>query len=253
MADSENKETVEEVKADEVKADEVKTDEVVTDETKTEETKTDEPKTVPYERVKELTETIKGLEEQITTIQQQQALARANPVQTQQQVQQFDIYKEVGLDPEDPEDIPNQGQLKQIINHAATVFDKRLAAIAFQQAHPDYADLVGTADEISTGKYAEPLAAAIKQNPALLNMIAQSGDPRIAAYEIAKLQKAKTKDEPIKKDEAKSAIEEAVENANRVKSSSNAKGGEALSEEGRIANMSPEDFVKLALSHGAII
>lgn len=214
----------------------------------------EESETVPYERFQEVVTEMKALKEQNETIMQQQALARANPIQGQQeQAPQFDIYKEVGLDPEDPEDIPNQGQIKKILNHAGKVFSSQLAQIAFQQAHPDYAELVGSADEISSGKYAGPLAAAIKQNPALLTMIAKSGDPRLAAYEIAKLQKAKTKDEPVKKDEAKDAIDEAVENAKRVKSSSNAKGGGALSEEGRYEGMSDEEFVALALSNGAYI
>ena len=211
-----------------------------------------EPKTVSYERFQEMVDKVKGLEGQVEVANQQMALARANPVQGQQvQAPQFDIFKEVGL--EDEDDMPNVKQHRQILEHYGKVFDSRLAEIAFHQAHSDYADLVGTADEIMSGKYAEPLAAAIKQNPALLTMIAKSGDPRLAAYEIAKLQKTRTADKPVKAKDAKAAIDEAVENAARVKSSANIKGGGALSEEGRYEGMSDADFLKLALSHGAIV
>ena len=84
-------------------------------------------------------------------------------------------------------------------------------------------------------------------------MIAQSGNPRLAAYEIAKLQMSRTANKPVKEDEAKNAIDEAVANANRVKSSSNAKGGEALSEEGRYASMDDKAFLELAHKHGAFV
>lgn len=219
------------------------------------EAKTEEPKTVPYERFQEMAAKVKQLEEQATIAQQQMALAKANPPQGQQSVQQpvtRDIFKEVGLN--DDDDVPTVKQHRQILEHYGKVFDTRLAELAFFQTHPDYTDLVGTADECMSGKYAEPLATAIKQNPALIQMIAQSGNPRLAAYEVAKLQKAKTKtDAPVKTNEAKTVIDEAVENANRVKSSSNAKGGEALSEKGRIENMPDKDFLELARKHGAFV
>ena len=75
-----------------------------------------------------------------------------------------------------------------------------------------------------------------------------------AAYEIAKLHQ-KNKSEGVKttKTDAKEAIDEAVANANRVKSSANTKGGEALSEKGRYEEMSDDEFAKLAATHGAML
>jgi len=213
-----------------------------------------ELKTVPYERFQEVVDKMKQLEEQVGIAQQQMALAKANPPQAQGQetsASRFDIFKEVGL--VDDDDVPTVKQHKRILEHYGKVFDSRLAEISFLQSHPDYTDLVGTVDEVASGKYAEPLAAAIKQNPALIRMIAQSRNPRLAAYEVAKLQKSNVSDKPIKTDEAKGAIDEAVANANRVKSSSNTKGGEALSEEGRYATMDDADFLKLAHQRGAIV
>lgn len=219
------------------------------------EAKTDEePKSVPYARFKEVVATVERLEKQVEEAAQQAAIAKANPVQgPQAPAPQVDIFKEVGLDPDDAEDIPNQGQLKQILGHYGKVFDTRLAQLAEMQTLPDYVKLVGTADELASGQYAAPLAAAIKANPALIKDIANSSNPRLAAYNIAKLQSQKPKGKAVTTDEAKEVIDEAVENAGKVKSSANVKGGESLSEEGRYATMSDKDFLKLALSHGAII
>jgi len=74
------------------------------------------------------------------------------------------------------------------------------------------------------------------------------------AYQIAKLhQQNKAEGKTTTKKDAKEVIDEAIANANRVKSSANTKGGEALSEEGRYANMSDPDFLKLAASRGAVM
>jgi len=213
-----------------------------------------EPETVPYERFQEVVKQVEALSQQVEGAAQQLALAKANPIPDQREATpRFDIYKEVGLDVEDPEDIPNQGQLKQIFSHHAKVFDTRLAEISFLQSHSDYTEIVGTVDEIASGTYAEPLAAAIKKNPALAKDIAKSPNPRLAAYNIAKLQQKKPKGKAVTKEEAEAAISEAAENAKRIKSSSNAKGGGALSEEGRYGSMDDADFLKLAQSHGAFV
>ena len=87
----------------------------------------------------------------------------------------------------------------------------------------------------------------------MMAMIQTSSNPQLAAYNIAKLyQKNKAEGKTTTKKDAKEAIDEAVENANRVKSSANTKGGGAgLSEEGRYEAMSDEEFMKLAATHGA--
>lgn len=219
-----------------------------------EESKGDEtPETVPYERFQEVVNKVEQLEKQAEVSAQQMAIAKANPPQLKAGPgEQFDIFKEVGA--VDDEDMLTVAQHRKVLNHYGTIFDRRLAEIDFRQTRPDYADLVGTADEIASGKYAAPLASAIKDNPALEKLISTSGNPRVAAYEIAKLQAAKKSDKkPIETDEAKEAIDEAVDNAKRIKSSSNTKGGGALSEEGRYAKMPNADFLKLARSHGAIV
>ena len=218
----------------------------------------DEAQTEAPDRIKELTDLVSNLKEQISTMAETAAIARANPVvapvQTaQQQADPLDaIFKEAGLDADDPEEIPNQAQFKKILGNVATVFDRRLAEMSFFQMHPDYTELVGTQDELASGQYAAPLAAAIKKNPALIQQIQKSADPRMAAYEIAKLQKDKPA-EKVENKEAQDAIDEAVKNANKVKSVANTTGGGGVTEEGRFASMSDGDFLKLAADNGAIL
>ncbi len=208
--------------------------------------------TVPMKRFQEMVDKVEALTKQAEANAEQQAIAKANPIAAQAQtVDQFDIFKEVGLN--DGDDVPNVDQTKKIMAHYGKVFDMRIATLAFHQAHPDYDQLVGTVDEIASGKYAEPLAAAINKNPALQSMIASSKNPRIAAYEVAKLQKESVKTPVVTKD-AKDAIDEAVKAAEKVKSPSNTKGGEALSEEGRYKKMSDGDFLRLhAHPNGAFV
>jgi len=210
-------------------------------------TETEEAKTVPMDRFQAMSDKVKLLEEQVVNAQQQMAIARAN--QPQKPADKFDIFNEVGLT--DNEDVPTVEQHRKIIDHFATVFDRKLADLSFHQAHPDFAEYVGTADEIASGKYAAPLAAAIKNNPAIAQMIGQSPNPRMAAYNIAKLQKSQAA--PVKTDDAKQIIDDAKANSERIKSSSNTKGGDPLSEENRYTNMDDGDFLKIARDHGAFV
>ena len=210
------------------------------------------PEMVPKERLEELSTELKTLREQNELLQQNQAILSANaPVASK--AAEFDIYKHVGLDPDDPTDMPNQEQLRKINAYFQGVRDQQTARIRFLVDHPDYSQLVGTAEQINSGQFAEPLKEAIKANPTLMATIQNSADPQAAAYAIAKLHKENKDKGQTKttKSEAEQAIEDAVENAARVKTAANTKGGEGLSEEGRVANMPDEEFMKLANACGA--
>jgi len=229
--------------------DEVKTEKTEATAT-TEETK---PETVSKERFDEQNTKLKAAEEKNELLEQNQALLRAN-TPAAPQAEAFDIYKEVGLDPDDPKDIPNQEQQKKINAYFQGIAQRQNAQIRFLIDHPDYPQLVGTAEQIRAGQFAGPLKEAIKANPTLMETIKNSADPAAAAYSIAKIQAKKTAEgdtTKTTKTEAEQVINEAVENANRVKTSANTKGGEGLSEEGRVANMSDAEFIKLANACGA--
>lgn len=215
-----------------------------TTEAKTEETK---PETVSKERMDEVIAENKTLKEQNELIQQNQALINANAAAVAPKTEAFDIYKEVGLDPNDPKDIPNQEQQKKINAYFQAITQRQNAQLRFVADHPDFPKLVGTAQQIATGQWAAPLMKAIKANPTLMNTIVNSTDPYAAAYAVAKIQADKEAEgdkTKITKTESEQAIDEAVENAKKVKSASNTKGGDGLSEEGRTANMSDADFIK---------
>lgn len=219
-------------------------------ETKTEETTEakqvteTKPETVSKERMDEVNAENKTLKEQNELLQQNQALISAN-VPAAPAAPAFDIYKEVGL--EGPEDIPNVEQQRKINAYHQAVSDRKISQLRFVADHPDFPKLVGTSQQIQSGQWAEPLMKAIKANPTLMNTIVNSADPYAAAYAVAKIQADKAAEgdtTKTTKTEAQAAIDEAVENANRVKTSANTKGGEGLSEEGRTAAMSDADFIK---------
>lgn len=213
------------------------------------ETKTEAPETKPEmvskERMDEVNTKNKELQEQNELLQQNQALINASATAPAPAVQapEFDIYKEVGL--EGPEDMPNVEQSRKINAYFQAITQRQNAQIRFVVDHPDFPKLVGTAQQIKSGQWAEPLMKAIRANPTLMATIVNSADPYAAAYSVAKLQTDKTAEgETTTKTEAEAAIDEAVDNANKVKSASNTQGGDGLSEEGRTENMSDADFIK---------
>jgi hypothetical protein len=203
------------------------------------------------DRIQQLTKELDAEKESKDLLQQNIALMRANAPQ-QQQVEQFDIYKHVGLDPEDPEDVPNQKQLKAIVGHIQGRYRDEISQLRFKIDHPDYSEIVGTEEQLRAGQFAEPIKEAIKANPALIATIQSSAQPQMAAYSIAKLyQQNKVKGQQTTKTEAQNVIDQAVKNANKVKTSSNTKGGTALTGESRYEAMTDDEFVALAIKNGA--
>ena len=211
----------------------------------------DEAQTIPKDRLDEVNAELATQKEANALLQQNLALLKANAPQ-QPAAEAFDIYKHVGLNPDDPEDIPNQKQLKEINMYQQRVRDQQISQIRFLADHPDYSQLVGTADQVQTGQFAEPFKEAVKADPTLMAKVMSSKNPALAAYEIAKLYHDNKGKKPTKT-EAKEAIDEAVANANRVKTSANTKGGDALTDEGRYESMGDEEFIDLAAKHGAVL
>lgn len=212
---------------------------------------TEKEETVPKARFEEVMAERNAAEERVGFLTQQQQIINANQQKPAEQ-KPFDIYAHVGLDPDDPLDIPNQSQLKKIDEYNRSRIDSRLAQVQFLSTHPDFNEIVGTDEGIRAGRFAPPLAKAIKENPALLQTIISSPNMHDTAYQIAKL-KIDNPDKKVETGDAKDAIDEAVENAQKVKSSSNVAGGGVLSEAGRYESMDDEPFIELARSHGAPI
>lgn len=213
----------------------------------------EEPQTVPKERFDAVTAEAASLKEANAVLQTNVALLNANKQQQQPAAEPFDIYKHVGLDPDNPDDIPNQQQLKEINKYNQGLLQNEAKQLRFQMDHQDYSELVGTVEQIRSGQFQEPFREALK-DPALLAMFQNSQTPQITAYVIAQLhQKNAEKGKTTTKTEAKAAIDEAVEAANRIKTSSNTKGGEALSDAGRYENMSDEEFAVIAAKNGAVV
>lgn len=225
-----------------------------TETTETEETT--EEKTVSMERFKEEQAKTKTAEEAAALATQNAQIALANAPKKEAE-KPFDIYAYVGLDPDDPDDVPTQTQLKQIDAYNKNQNQVQIEQMQFLATHPDFNEIVGTQENVTASKFAPPLAKAIKENPALTGVILNSKNPREAAYQIAKpyfdATKAVKKSDKDDKGAAADAIAEAVANAGKVKSSSIVAGGGVLSEEGRLANMSDEDFLELVRANGATV
>ena len=206
---------------------------------------------VPKARLEEEAAKTKAANERSELLQQNHALIAQNAAAAANapKAEPFDIYKEVGLDPDDPKDIPNQAQQKKINAYHRQQEDIRQRLIHTRFDHPDFNDIVGTSSQIQSGLYAAPLAAAIQADPTLRTQIMNSANPYEAAYRFARAHQKETGASNTKTD-AQQAIDDAVAESKRVKTSANAKGGDGLSEAGRTANMSDADFVNEFNSYG---
>lgn len=208
--------------------------------------------TVPKDRFDEVNNEVASLKEKIELMEQNSAIAAANaPQQAGEQAKPFNIFEQAEVGEDD--DMLSVGQAKKIVEYTTKTQQAQIDDLAFHVARPDYHDLVGTPDMVKQRKFAPPLAAAIKEDPTLLPTIFASQNPKMLAYSVAKAQAGKQATTPKveTKDEAQKAIDEAVANAERVKSSATVRGGSPLSEEGRYMNLDNAAFVELARSHGA--
>lgn len=61
----------------------------------------------------------------------------------------------------------------------------------------DYADIVGTPEQISSGRFAEPLREAMKRWQEVVPHIQASDNPRMAAYSVGKIWQIAKRDNKI--------------------------------------------------------
>lgn len=202
---------------------------------------------VPKSRLEEETAKVTAANEQNKLLQQNQQLIQQNAAAQANapKVEPYDIYKDVGLDPNDPDDVPTQAQQKKINAYFQQQDNFKQSLIHTRLDHSDFNDIVGTTEQIRSGLYAAPLAAAIQADPTLRTQILNSANPYETAYRFAKTYKKQTGDSKnTDKTTAEKEIDEAVAESKRVKTSANAQGGDGLSEAGRTTNMSDTDFIK---------
>ncbi len=220
---------------------------------KTEAGQTEEKATeemVPKARLDEEAAKTKAATERADLFQANQNLIQQNAVAAANapKVEPFSIYKKVGLDPDDPKDIANQEQQKEIDAYHQQQNNHQQMLIHTRLDHSDFNEIVGTSEQIRSGLYAAPLAAAIQADPSKRTKILNSANQYEAAYDIAKAYKKET-GEPAKTT-AEKEIDDAVAESKRIKTSANAQGGDGLSEKGRTENMSEADFIKEFNAHG---
>lgn len=221
-------------------------DDTATETTATE-TKTEtETKPNAEKRIEDLVAENKALTEKNEVMQQNQAVLSAN-VQAPEPAKQYDPWEASGMDPKEPNEPATQEQHKKILGHYVGGLQEEAALTRFVADHPDFPQIVGTAQQIASGQLAEPIMKAIKADPTLYDRLKNSRTRLAsykAAYSVAKIQ-SKKEVKATTKTEAQEAIDDAVDNATKVKSVSNTKGGAALSEEGPTAKLSDADFINL--------
>ena len=218
----------------------------------TTETKTEAEETKPdaEKRIEDLVAENKTLTEKNEEYQRNQAVLAANAAPAEP-VNQIDPWQAAGLDPNEPNESATQEQHKKILGHFVGSLQEESALTRFVVDHPDFPQIVGTADQIATGQLAGPIMTAIKADPTLYDRLKNSRS-RLAAYKaaysVAKIQ-ARKEAKP-QKTAAQEAVDEAVDNAEKVKSVSTTTGGAALSEKGPTENLSDADYIKLFNQYG---
>lgn len=214
-----------------------------------------ESTTVPKERLDELAAQVKQLTETNATLQENMAIASANSGAARQNQPAITVYEAAGIKiPEDPDNnVLSFTEQEKLDTYRASQNAAMIADLHFKLDHPDYQKLVGTASQLQSRQYAKPLARALKANPALEDQIKNATDPREAAYQIAVLYSASPEEKGAltEAEQAASVLEEAANNANRVKSVATVQGGGGLSEQSRFENMPLADFLTLARKNGA--
>jgi len=206
-----------------------------------------EGQTVPKERLDEVIAKNAELTSRLDLVEQNNALVEAN-TQKPQPLEQFDIYKEAGVSDEGSDSISVE-QHRKTLDYVQRTHQAQIDDIRFHQQNPDYVDMVGTNEGARKGQFAPPLAAAIKENPALFDQIIKSANPKMAALAIARSAAGKVQKQ--ESTEGEDVIDEAVRNAKRVKSGLTVRGGSGVSEQHRYLTETDEAFVARARRNGA--
>ena len=201
---------------------------------------------VTKERFDEVNAKLAAAEETNALLQQNMALASANANAARLPRQPPDDYEAAGIKiPDDPEnDMLNFADQRKLDDYRAKKDAAEKAEIHFKLDHPDFAQVVGTPEQINSGQWAKPLADAIKDDPTIAAKIQASGNPRSAAYSIAKLYEQRASSKPAKtaEEEAAATIQEALAAVEKPGSASAASGQAGLDMAHTIANETDEEF-----------
>lgn len=204
-------------------------------------------KSVPKERMDTLINENTELKTRIDLIEQNNALVAANAPATQP-LEEFDIYKEAGVSDEGSDSISVE-QHRKTLDYVQKTHQAQITDLRFHVMNPDFTEMVGTNDQIAKQEFAPPLAAALKANPALLDQIKSNANPKQAALGIARAAAGAVK--AAETTDGEDVIDEAVRNAERVKSGQTVRGGSGVGAQHRFMSMTDEAFTALARKNGA--
>lgn len=209
-------------------------------------------KSVPYDRFKEVNEAKKASDEKLAQVQaenellqQQMAVAAANPKQDSVQKNLFEqVQDQLGLGDRDWLNAKETGEVQTRVLQIVTTHAQNQA---FIESHPDYASVVGS---YVNGKFvpAASMRRVLSKLPNTAQIVLSSPGAGKAIYEIVKADpdyiKSQTKDEITPEQKAAADAAATLENANRQASISSVQGGGNLDRVSQIQQMSDADFDK---------
>ena len=209
-------------------------------------------KSVPYDRFKEVNEAKKASDEKLAQVQaenellqQQMAVAAANPKQDSVQKNLFEqVQDQLGLGDRDWLNAKETGEVQTRVLQIVTTHAQNQA---FIESHPDYASVVGS---YVNGKFvaAASMLRVLSKLPNTAQIVLSSPGAGKAIYEIVKADpdyiKSQTKDEITPEQKAAADAAATLENANRQASISSVQGGGNLDKVSQIQQMSDADFDK---------
>lgn len=172
-------------------------------------------------------------EEERRTIQLQLDMLRANQAQPRQEQAQRKFLDGMG-----DSDIPNVGEIRKEWEARESAYQSKISELEFAQYHPDYAETLD-----------KHLAPLVKNKPILAEVIRNSPNPAMAAYEIGQLAKGAISNTPPIQTQKSINAQRIVDNARKPGTLSQTGGQGALSKADYYANMSDTEFAKFASQH----
>lgn len=206
---------------------------------------------VPYDRFDEVNKAKNAAEQERDYLQQLVNLSQANQP-TQAPAQPPQEQDPLGLSGIADDDLVSGQQLKDVVRKAQEESrqtqqeqDRKAETRAFLSQHPDYDELVGTAN-LTTGQFqfSEVMQRAIKEDPSLLATLQTNPDRRAIAYRTATATKRIIELEKKAAGITEQQAQKETETLISPMSPAAVGGGGTLAQAGRVGRMSDEEYAE---------
>lgn len=193
-----------------------------------------ETETIPKERLDAEIAKTQQAEDQLKTLQAQMNLMQANAQQPKQPPKEQDIFEGIF---EEGETVPDVNQLREILRRFDAKYSSAVSNVLSMVQFPDYQRTV-----------TEHLPTAIKNNPALQELVANAGPNTMkiayafASYEKQLAEKSGSQQPPANTPEAQAALQAALQAAEQPDSASSVQSKAAMDLAQRVGKMTDEEM-----------